>query len=300
MAELHIDKPTSNKHGKSRWRSAILACVTLAAAPGFAHAAGLVFSDDFESGNTNKWVADSGRNKCTVTTSSVDGVKAYGGSNMAVCNWNGTLAWNDPANYTTLKLSSFNYSNEFLLRFRVRYASDVDKVAGNKLLRLYPSDGQNSFYLNAQMEASGGPMFITWETIAGATASSFGGTFWGDGTGFGNGSWHEVEVYIKHNTSGSKNGVVKVWQDGQLKQQLSNITTISSGAKWYPMYLMSNWSNNAGWGHDAGNHVYWDNIEIYSDAGSGASGSMADGTISGGGGTTTPVVPEAPTGLTVQ
>lgn len=293
MAVLRSDKSSV----KSRWRAAMLACVTMAAAPSLTQAAGLVFSDDFESGNTSKWVADDTRSKCTVTSSSVDGVKAKAGNNMLSCNWNGTVAWNDPANYSTLKLSSFNYDREFLLRFHVRYASDVDKVMGNKLLRLYPSDGKNSFYLNAQMEASGGPMFATWETINGVTASSFSGTYWGDGTPFGNGQWHEVEVYIKHNTSGARDGVVKVWQDGSLKQHLSNIVTISSGAKWYPMYLMSNWSNNSGWGHDANNHVYWDNIQIFSDRGSGASGSMADGTISGA---TTSVVPEAPTDVRVQ
>ena len=91
--------------------------------------------------------------------------------------------------------------------------------------------------------------------------------------------------------------LLKVWQDGSLKQSLSNLVTISPGAKWYPLYLMSNWSNNPGWSHDANNHVYWDNVEIFSDRGSGASGSMADGTISAA---TTGVAPEAPSNVSVR
>jgi hypothetical protein len=255
-------------------------------------AAGLVWSDDFESGNTSKWAKDGGRNLCTVVSTAVDGAAPAGGSKMAECNWNGIVSWDNSAAFSTMKLNSWNYSKEFLVRFKVRYASDVDKKFGSKMFRFMTDKGDN-YYMAAQLESAGAPMFSFWETIGGRA----GPMTYGDGSAFGaDGKWHEVEIYVKQE-SGST-GVVRVWQDGRVIQQASNLQTITSGGMWYPMYIMSNWSNNGPeWAHDADNHVYWDSFEIYSDTGSGASGSLADGTIGGGGTTPPPTTrtPSAPT-----
>lgn len=59
-------------------------------------------------------------------------------------------------------------------------------------------------------------------------------------------------------------------------------------------YITSNWSDV----HDAVNYLYFDEVEIFSDTGTGGSGSMSAGTMTQGGGDTTP--PAAPTGLGVQ
>jgi hypothetical protein len=88
-----------------------------------------------------------------------------------------------------------------------------------------------------------------------------------------------------------------VWIDGGLKQEATHIVTVAPGHQWGPLYLMSNWSNNPGWEHGASNHVYWDDIEVYTDAGSGGSGNMSDATISAGSGDAQPA---APKNLTVQ
>lgn len=253
-------------------------------APSFA--AGLVFSDDFEAGNTNKWGQDGGRNKCVVVSQATDGGTPAAGQNMAECNWNGTVAWDAPSAYSTLRLASFNYSKEFLMRMKVRFASDVDHKFGAKAFRIY---GTDSYYFGAQMEQSGGPLFSYFETING----SAGPMTYGAGTTVGDGKWHEIEIYVKHNDSGA-NGALKVWVDGKLLQSASNAVTATAGAKWFPIYIMSNWSNNGPeWAHDAANHVYWDNFEIYSDNGTGGSGSMADGTM--GGTATTAKTPNPPT-----
>ena len=45
-------------------------------------------------------------------------------------------------------------------------------------------------------------------------------------------------------------------------------------------YITSNWAD----AHDAANHIYFDEIEIYSDTGTGATGLMSDATISSGSG----------------
>src|SRR5258706_12799771 len=82
-------------------------------------AAGRVFYDGFESGNTNLWEQDDFRNRCQVVTTAADGVVGpFAGSRMLRCNDNGVAAWNDPASFETLMISSVNYSQELFIRTR--------------------------------------------------------------------------------------------------------------------------------------------------------------------------------------
>lgn len=287
----------ADRHSKIRKSVTLAAMMAFAAPVASVHAAGRVFFDNFESGNTNAWSADTSGNKCTATRTSVDQRAPRSGSYMAECNWNGVVAWNDPQNFSALVLRSWDYSREFLIRFWFRYSSDVDRKMGNKLMRLLSQDGSHSFYVAAQMERTNGPLFVYWESMGGRS----GPLSYGDGTVAGDGNWHKVEIYMKHNNAGQSDGVVKVWLDGSIVSQGTNLVTASSGARWYPFYLMSNWSNNPGWEHDANNHVYWDDVEVFSDTGSGASGSMADATISvSGGSAPSGSTPSAPGSLTVR
>jgi hypothetical protein len=258
---------------------------------GEAQAAGRVFYDDFQNGN-DKWMTDEFHARCPTVATPIDGGAGRSGM-MLECNWNGTVAWNSAEAYRGLKLNSFPYSREFLIRFWLRYESDCDRTAGSKTLRLYPQNSKDSYYFTAQLEQTGGPMFSYWEVIDGKS----GPLFYGDGQPFGDNKWHEVEIYVKHNTPGATDGIVRVWQDGKVKQSATNIVSISADAHWYPIMLTSNWSNNPGWEHDANNHVVWDDFEIYSDTGSGGSGSLADGTMTQGGTTPTPKTPRPPTAL---
>jgi len=229
-------------------RNTAFALILLSILPrvGLSYAAGRVFFDDFEDGTTNKWGQDSGRNKCTVVTFASDGGATHGGSRMASCNWNGTVSWDDPTAYSTLVLDSWSYSTEFFIRLWVRADRDVDNKFGSKWFRLYNSF--NSYYWDGQMEQSGGPIFSTLETYG---KSSYGNAPVGDYL------WHKVEIYVKQ----ASNSTFRLWVDGNLQQQETGFS--SSTAKWYPMYLMSNWSNNGpDWAHNSNNHVYWDDIEI--------------------------------------
>jgi hypothetical protein len=290
---------SQNNRARS-WRAGGLAHIA-AALVGFAciagssgsQAAGLVFSDGFESGNAKRWDSDGDRDRCTVVNTAHDGGAPHSGDWMLECNWNGTLPWNDHAWYSTMVLSqsAWKYSNEFLIRLWLRLDADVDHVNGDKLLRLYPHDDLESFFLAAQMDQAGGPIFVSWEKINGED----GPVSWGRGTQLGDTRWHKVEIYVKHNSREAKDGAVRVWLDSKLVQESTHIKTVADGKKWGPLHLMSNWSNNPGWAHDATNHVYWDDIEIYTDLGSGATGQMADATIGGGGPS-----PEPPQSVTVR
>src|SRR5258708_2365671 len=100
--------------------------------------AGRVFYGGFENG-TSQWSKDDYRDMCLSVSSAVDGVAPRAGGRMLECNWNGTVAWNATNSYSTMQLTAWSYSSEFLMRFWVRYALDVDKVSGNKLLRFDPA-----------------------------------------------------------------------------------------------------------------------------------------------------------------
>jgi hypothetical protein len=273
--------------GMQRFIVSVLATACVAAA-GASHGAGRVFSDDFESGNVNKWTADGTRAMCTVVQRGVDAGTPHGGSHMMQCNWNDTVPWNDPNNYSTVVLPqrAWNYNSEFLIRLWLRYDSDVTHVYGSKVLRLDPNDSLDGLYIIPQMNEPGGPAQIVWEFFNGVQ----GPVFWGRGTALGDHNWHKLEIYVK--ASPTANGTARVWIDGSLKLEVTNAVTVAAGHTWGPLYLMSNWSNNP---HGANNHVYWDDVEVYTDTGTGASGNMADATITGG-----TASPNPPQNLTVQ
>jgi len=255
-------------------------------------AAGVVFSDGFEDGTTNKWQRDGSRDLCPVVERSVDGVPSHSGKFMLECNWNGLVPWNDSAAYSTVQLASWPYQAEFLVRLWVRFASDVTPHEGSKILRMAPGDGKTDFFIiQPNMRASDRPIQFSWVLNNKQMPS-----FWGNGHTIGDGKWHRVEIYVKENHRGASDGVARVWLDGALLQELVNEVTIAPSGHWASLHLMSNWSNNPGWDHGAHNHVNWDDIQIFSDAGTGASGNMHDATVAGG----NPGEPDPPEKVRVQ
>lgn len=266
----------------------ILVCL-LTQRPAFS--AGIALVDGFESGSVNApWSKDGARNMCSVTWRALDGGTPHSGNSMLICNWNGTVPWDDPNAYTTLVLpqSTWRYQSEFFIRLWLRYDQDVTHSYGGKVLRLDPNDKLDSFYIIAQMNSPGGPAQCVWELLNGAQGPSY----WGAQTSLGDHSWHKVEIYVR--ASAQHDGIARVWIDGSLRQEVTNAVTVTAGRSWGPLYLMSNWSNNPGWDHGANNHVYWDDIEVYTDMANGASGRMSDASISGG------IVPGAPTAVAVH
>ena len=169
------------------------------------YAAGRVFFDDFEDGTTNKWAQADFRNKCAVVNSAIDGGSPRSGTRMARCNWNGTVAWNDPAAYESSALNSWSYSTEFLIRVWVRADADVDHKFGNKRFRLFFNGGVNDYFWDGQMERSGGPIYSNIGTVDGVTGNfnNYGSAPIGDGL------WHKVEVYFKVGLGGTS--IMRTW-----------------------------------------------------------------------------------------
>lgn len=253
-----------------------------------ASAAGRVFYDGSEAGNTNLWVNGSdGRDSCVSVTSGVGGATPYAGSRMISCNWNGLVDGGVSNSYETLRLNNLNFTSEMFYRTMLRCGSDKDPADGAKFIRI------GAFNAGGDMTA---PVF----TADGGVIVSF----WGQSGELDNATeylsdicsshtWHKFEMYIREHSS---TGQVKVWIDDVLEYDHSGDTTQTTGI--WDFYMMSNWSSNPGWEHDANNHLYWDEFELFTDLGTGGAGSLSAGTITQGGTDTTP--PAAPTGLGVN
>lgn len=254
------------------------------------YAAGRVFYDGFEDGTTSQWATDTGRNRCPVVSLAQDKtVGPRSGSRMLQCNWNGTVAWNNPANFETLILNSWNYSSEVLIRFWIRTDKDFGGLSGPKFMRI-GSDSAGSTLSFMGMHVGAGLTADFYNT----TDGSIGNTYWGAGSDAANGAWHKIELYIKNS---STTGVMRLWEDGLKIWETVNTNTVLN---WRPFYISSNWSGASGCcDHDASNHIYWDEFEIYSDAGTGGVGNLSDATITMGGGSGVSI-PPAPTNLQVQ
>ena len=250
-------------------------------------AASRVFYDGFESGNTNLWGAESGRNRCTVVTSAADGVQGpYAGSRMAQCNWNGSAVWNSAEAFETLVANPPPYASETFYRARIRIDQNTERTDTSplKFLRIYSGSTGTSDYRDIYENSTSAPGLSNRGDAGPTQLTTYWGTASGDNTG-STSSWHKIEYYFNHSTNN-----IKVWHDGVL---IRNNTVSFNSQKWLPFYLASNWSD----AHDSTNHVYFDEIEIFSDNGTGASGSMSDATISSGGGG--PTIPNAPSNATL-
>jgi hypothetical protein len=268
-----LDKCAKRTSLPRRLALSLTAFATLALVTASAQSAGRVFYDGFESGNTSLWSRDAARNSCQVVASPSDGVTGpYAGSRMARCNWNGTVAWNDPAAYETL-ITNIPYTNEFLIRLRLRLDRNFSTTTGSatKIMRFFNWTGDQSTYLDIYGGLYG-TSITNYVLVSGAAQPNY----WGDKDNAGNpSSWHKVEYYVNQSS-----GVVKVWHDGVMVRNATGLNF--NGVKVPPLNLTSNWSD----AHDAENFLYFDEVEIFSDTGTGASGLMSDASASATGSST--------------
>lgn len=236
---------------------------------GYAHAAGRVFHDDFESyavGTlpTTQWGQEGGRTTPSVVSSSTDGVQGpHGGSKMARFNWDGPSS-----NYDSVFVSvSPLYSSAFFIRMWMRFDSNFDNASsgsGVHMMRFFQSSPYNDI-LWAE------PSTDSWITDVWLNGSHIGTQY----AAFPSpSSWHRFEEYVD---SGA--GVIKTWIDGALQINASGVSF--GGQRYDEFFPLSNWGGEK---PDSVNYLYIDDIEIFSDTGSGATGSMSDASIAQGGG----------------
>lgn len=255
-----------------RWLPVLVVCGCLSAIE--ATAAGRVFFDDSEAGNTNLWNQDASRPKCTSVTTAADGLQGpFAGSRMIRCNDNGsTGVWE------TLAAPSFSMTNEVLYRYRVRPDSNHASTGGSthKIGRVFINEAQYTdiFSMFATI-GSGNGMYN--DMILDGNRQG-GSLYWGDASGDDTANpanWHTIMYYVNKST-----GAAKVWHDGILVRNHTAGAISGELGENGNFYITSNWED----AHDATNYVYFDEVEIFTDAGTGGVGSMSDGTMTQGAG----------------
>jgi hypothetical protein len=290
---------------KSIRRLAIaLILLSLLAVVDLSYAAGRIIFDDFESYPTGTlpttlWSQFDAHPLCKVVTSSADGVLGpYAGSKMLRCDStssnHGENAW----------LYTSNYTNELFLRLRVRInnGQQLTRVSPRKIMRYYVWHSpyqvlRDVFEVIGDFDGNTGTSNQAAWTDTGTGGSPNLSTYWGDNakdTTLSSSSWHTIEYYFNHSESR-----LKVWHDGILvRDSTRNGDGKGFGAtKWSEFYITYNWED----AHNAGNYVYFDNFEVFSDNGTGASGQMSDATINvSGSGSVNPTPPNPPQNLQVQ
>lgn len=256
-------------------------------------AAGRVFYDGFESGNTNQWWQVDNRDKCQAVQSPGDGgAGPQSGSWQARCNYNGTAVWNEPHRYETLGLSP-SVGNEFFLRKYIRVSSNLESTGalgdntGPKLMRFLNGAGYSGYLGLEDVNPGSSPAEMSWiHEAPGGSYTSY------NIAQISRTGWTKFELYINKTTDQHR-----VWVNDVLVRDFSGDDLSAFDGVFT---IDSNWSGVDGTRiHDATNYLFFDEVEIYTDSGSGSTGSMSSGTIAaGGGGDTT--APAVPMGLTVQ
>jgi hypothetical protein len=256
-----------------------------------------VFYDGFEDGTANKWAVDGSHPKGQVITQATDGGTPRSGTRFLSLNWHST-------SHSAVTLSQWPYTREMFIRMWWRLDADVDGTDGAKMMRMgysgTTSDTESIWARESRI------IHQSWY-VGGYESSNLVRNCWSS-VSFDDRKWHKVEIYIKHDTNNA-DGVIKLWFDGNTWAGINSTTgaacypvfgnTFDGSEKYWPLYLPSNWSPNPGWEHDMNNHFYVDDVEIYSDQGSGAAGSMADATINVSGTPPPPTAPAAPTNLRI-
>jgi len=259
---------------------ALFCVASLTAIPYNVMAATRVFYDGFESGNTSLWRQVDLRNRCTVVASPGDGGAApQSGSRIAQCNWNGTVEWNDPASYETMAFPSVS-GNELFFRVYIRVSPNMTSTGaggdntGPKLLRFFSLSGYEAYLGMEQVNPGTDPAWVGWIH----DTPTPGNHQWYMGS-LSRSAWTKLEMYFNRATN-----LHRIWINDALIRDVATYDV--SGVTDAPLYLGSNWSGVAGTRvHDAVNHVYWDEMEVYTDSASGtpATGNMENGDVLIGG-----------------
>lgn len=246
---------------RRRGRSDIVLALLCVLVPSMGHAQGLAVRYTMDAGSVPPSASD--RDAGTVVSKALDGQPLCGAGPAYMANWDGIVAWNDRKSFTGAAIP-VQTSGRYFLRLPFRLDADVDRVDGGKMLRVgYPGGLFAELFGNTS----------TFKMQAGDSV------YWG-GAPVTRGC-HRLEVAV------TPTGM-RAWLDDVLLREWSGVTSSNV------INLMSNWSSNPGWEHDANNHVYFDDIEVYTDTAGADAAAMWAGTIGGGSAPPPPVDPPPP------
>jgi len=249
-----------------------------------------IFADGFEDGTVDAW-GTSGT-KATAVSQGADTTACHSGSYCAESNHDCETSYGVDA-FGDLTKSGLTYTSEIFYRFWMRIDTDVDAVDGSKMFRIGVNNSIDYHYNGISFNT--GLWFDYWN-LPGVICYGL------DDIWLNKHDWYKIEIYIKDGAAAD--GSIRMWVDDQVLNcggsnlghyPFDNYTTTREAAQWDNWAWQSNWSCGAeheAWDHDANNHFYLDDVEIFSDAGSDSvTGTMAGGDIAYvGADTTDPVL----------
>lgn len=225
-----------------------LVCLVALALCDFAQAASLVFNEDFEAGNL-------------ATAQSLDSGASVVSDKPNTGNYCARIDYYPVKNQGLIFRPSSPPQSEVFVRYYMRIANTFhSSYLGFKILRCRTSNqsiqtehflSSEGWNLNGSIYKSGG-FFQSW--YSGFNAADLA-----------DGAWHKIEVFIKYNKAGSSDGVHRIWVDGRLIRDQTDVVfrDYSSPTDVYTMFYVP---SNAGDGvhrSQAGDSIFVDDIEIW-------------------------------------
>ena len=245
------------------------------------------------------WQSDSGRLAPDVVSSSLDGVTGpHSGTKMCRLNYD-TLRGTTLNEYTSIQQnpSGISYTNELFYRYWIRFDADhgiSPPGTEAKFARIFTT---SPVYNDVFYDFAGSPSAPEFDLVVLVNGGYIGGkTYISTPTAFT--QWQKMEMYLNFST-----GTLRVWLNGN--QVFTTSGANLSAGRWLDFYPQSNWGavNNDGYRNGSNNHMYFDDLEIFSDVGTGATGLMSNASIqagSGGGDTTPPTNPSSLSAISVS
>jgi hypothetical protein len=218
-----------------------------------------VFYDDFSDGTLDAWTTP-GRSNPEVLAIAHDGGGPHSGSYFCALNITSS-------GFDGVIIPSWSFGQEHLIRLWMRYDSDVTYTGGYKMLRhgyhAVAADDTMTFAINLPERLD--PTVYLNDRATGRGAGP--NVFWDN-------EWHKIEIYVKADVDGA----YKVWADDSIILDYSG-NTIPGDGDWDSLHIPSNHVGHQGT-LIGDNHMYIDSVEIFSDMGTGAIGSLSDATVS--------------------
>ena len=210
----------------------------------------LLFFENFESGSLGNCAPQGTGGDTSHISATTDNARGEGS------NWSAKIIYQYSDNLQRLRCAiPTNRSGELFVRFYYRYNSDFHIHYNHKLGRFIEA---NDTYPAQQMELQ---KFASSYKVMGMGAA-VNQYFSGPDVNTG---WHKYEIFIKYNSSsGSSDGTIKVWIDGELKVNLSENAKIItedpvSDYIFRYLYLPDNYADSP----DTSDTYQVDDIEVW-------------------------------------
>ncbi|MES9851631.1 MAG: hypothetical protein ABW170_07355 [Candidatus Thiodiazotropha sp. L084R] len=208
-------------------------------------AQGLPFTTSFESGDLSDWFWGNHSNTTVINTPD-----AFEGNYCAQMDYSATTNWDNYMDYyfgdhvTITSHTQGQAANELWLKFNVKYAAQGEPSQKQKLALVNFTNGQDnqrryqviiySYLGEYGIEHSyidSWRFFLLPQNVGGAASPVRPG------------QWDTLKVYFRNNTPGSSDGIVRMWINGELKLEHTNVNLRESTNFNPNKLIMSSWNN---------------------------------------------------------